>query len=89
MHQGCRLQCVVGALVTKVRPGTPLELAIDERHEIVPRAHIALCPRLEQAADGVRSFSHATTLPVRLVAGRMNFLIETSCCSVNWEGGNP
>jgi hypothetical protein len=54
---------VVSPLVPQVGGRAPLELAIDEWQKIVPRAHIAPCPRMEQAADGVRSFSHATPLP--------------------------
>jgi hypothetical protein len=63
VHQGGRLKGVVWAFVTQVGRRPPLELAIHQRQEIVTRAHIALCPRMEQAADGVRSFCHATPLP--------------------------
>jgi hypothetical protein len=45
------LERVVGPFASQVCAGSPLQFAVDERHEVVARLQVAAAPSLEHAAD--------------------------------------
>jgi hypothetical protein len=60
VYQRRRLQCVVETLLSQIRGGLPLQLTIDQRHQVIAGPKITAGPSVEQLADGAFLTAHTT-----------------------------
>jgi hypothetical protein len=80
MHQGSRLECVIGALLAEVPPRYALEFRVHKIHQLAPRGCIAGAQFVQQLGDlGIRSANGTSILPApwTLLAAQKN---KTGSC---------